>query len=125
MEYIEYYYQACKTNTSIVPDHSARDSLCSECGLILNPYYIDKVSERPIFSDDDPSHVHGPSKPTLIDYDLLTAISKPKDAKACNLLTPKWWTHVYKTLIKSLKTIDIMANKLSLAITVKVCTKEI
>ncbi|KAL7214861.1 hypothetical protein ACSBR1_027107 [Camellia fascicularis] len=38
--------------TVVVFDHSARDTVCSECGLMLESHLIDKTSEWRTFAPD-------------------------------------------------------------------------
>ena len=61
----------CKKNTEVVFDHSAGDTVCSECGLVLESHSIDETSEWRTFAnesgDNDPVRVGGPSNPLLTD----------------------------------------------------------
>ena len=57
----------CKRQTEVVFDHSAGDTVCSECGLVLESHSIDETSEWRTFAnesgDNDPNRVGGPSNP--------------------------------------------------------------
>ncbi|KAG7027639.1 Transcription initiation factor IIB-2 [Cucurbita argyrosperma subsp. argyrosperma] len=71
----------CKRQTEVVFDHSAGDTVCSECGLVLESHSIDETSEWRTFAnesgDNDPVRVGGPSNPLLADGGLSTVIAKP------------------------------------------------
>ncbi|XP_010456391.1 PREDICTED: transcription initiation factor IIB-2-like [Camelina sativa] len=71
----------CKRHTEVVFDHSAGDTVCSECGLVLESHSIDETSEWRTFAnesgDTDPVRVGGPTNPLLADGGLTTVISKP------------------------------------------------
>lgn len=64
----------------MVSDHAAGDTVCSECGLVLESRSIDESSEWRIFADDsgdhDPNRVGGPVNPLLADAALSTVISR-------------------------------------------------
>ncbi|GAA0149156.1 general transcription factor [Lithospermum erythrorhizon] len=70
----------CKRNTEVVFDHSAGDTVCSECGLVLESRSIDETSEWRTFADEsgdhDPNRVGGPVNPLLSDAQLTTVISR-------------------------------------------------
>ncbi|XP_031120066.1 transcription initiation factor IIB-2-like isoform X1 [Ipomoea triloba] len=74
------YCSDCKKNTEVVFDHAAGDTVCSECGLVLESRSIDETSEWRTFADDsgdhDPNRVGGPVNPLLGDVGLSTVISK-------------------------------------------------
>ncbi|XP_031107419.1 transcription initiation factor IIB-2-like [Ipomoea triloba] len=74
------YCSDCKKNTEVVFDHAAGDTVCSECGLVLESRSIDETSEWRTFADDsgdhDPNRVGGPVNPLLGDLGLSTVISK-------------------------------------------------
>nr|VDC80333.1 unnamed protein product [Brassica rapa] len=74
------YCTDCKRETELVVDHSAGDTLCSECGLVLESHSIDETSEWRTFanesSNSDPNRVGGPTNPLLADSALTTVIAK-------------------------------------------------
>ncbi|KAF8104626.1 hypothetical protein N665_0170s0002 [Sinapis alba] len=74
------YCTDCKKETELVVDHSAGDTLCSECGLVLESHSIDETSEWRTFanesSNSDPNRVGGPTNPLLADSALTTVIAK-------------------------------------------------
>ncbi|MCO5581850.1 hypothetical protein L7F22_035739 [Adiantum nelumboides] len=75
----------CKKATEVVLDHAAGDTVCKECGLVLEARSIDETSEWRTFAnesaDNDPVRVGGPSNPLLTDGGLATVISKPNGAQ--------------------------------------------
>lgn len=76
----ESYCSDCKRNAEVVFDHAAGDTVCSECGLVLEARSIDETSEWRTFADDsgdhDPNRVGGPVNPLLGDAALTTVISR-------------------------------------------------
>nr|CAD1830502.1 unnamed protein product [Ananas comosus var. bracteatus] len=78
------YCPDCKKATEVVFDHSAGDTVCSECGLVLEAHSIDETSEWRTFAnesgDNDPVRVGGPANPLLADGGLSTVIAKPNGA---------------------------------------------
>jgi transcription initiation factor TFIIB len=74
------YCRDCKRETVLVFDHSAGDTICSECGLVLEAHSIDETSEWRTFAnesnDNDPVRVGGPINPLLSDCGLSTVIVK-------------------------------------------------
>jgi len=74
----------CKKHTEVVFDHSAGDTVCSECGLVLESHSIDETSEWRTFAnesgDNDPVRVGGPTNPLLTDGGLSTVIARPNGA---------------------------------------------
>ncbi|PWA73192.1 Cyclin-like protein [Artemisia annua] len=74
----------------VVFDHSAGDTVCSECGLVLESHSIDETSEWRTFAnesgDNDPVRVGGPTNILLNDGGLSTVIKdNPKRTKSRNL----------------------------------------
>lgn len=65
----------------MVCDHAAGDTVCSECGLVLESHSIDETSEWRTFTDEaadnDSVRVGGPTNPLLTDGGLSTVISMP------------------------------------------------
>lgn len=81
----EWLCPECKRATEVVLDHSAGDTVCSECGLVLEAHSIDETSEWRTFAnesgDNDPVRVGGISNPLLSDGGLSTVISsRPNNA---------------------------------------------
>ncbi|KAJ6753063.1 TRANSCRIPTION INITIATION FACTOR IIB-RELATED [Salix koriyanagi] len=76
------YCKDCKANSSIVLDHCTGDTICSDCGLVLESYYIDEVMEWRSFNDDnndkDPNRVGYNLNPLLSQGNLTTLISNNK-----------------------------------------------
>ncbi|URD72357.1 TFIIB zinc-binding [Musa troglodytarum] len=119
----------CKRSTEVVFDHSAGDTVCSECGLVLEAHSIDVTSEWRTFAnesaDNDPVRVGGPTNPLLTDGGLSTVISKPNGAQAEFLSSSlgRWQSrgaNPDRNLILAFKTIATMADRLGLVATIKV-----
>ncbi|KAG6526308.1 hypothetical protein ZIOFF_016291 [Zingiber officinale] len=114
------YCSDCKKSTEVVFDHSAGDTVCSECGLVLEAHSIDETSEWRTFAnesgDNDPVRVGGPSNPLLADGGLSTVISKPNGAQGDFLSSSlgRWQnrgSNPDRTLILAFKTIATMADR--------------
>ncbi|PON64553.1 TFIIB transcription factor [Trema orientale] len=124
----------CKRQTLVVVDRSAGDTVCSECGLVLESHSIDESSEWRTFAnesaDNDPVRVGGPMNPLLSDGGLSTVIAKPNGA------TGDLWSSSLgrlqnrgsdpdRGLILSFKTIATMCDRLGLVATIKDRANEI
>ncbi|KAI3802212.1 hypothetical protein L1987_30342 [Smallanthus sonchifolius] len=46
------YCSDCRKSTEVVFDHSAGDTVCSECGLVLESHSIDETSEWRTFANE-------------------------------------------------------------------------
>ncbi|KAG1354079.1 putative Transcription initiation factor IIB [Cocos nucifera] len=110
----------CKRSTEVVFDHSAGDTVCSECGLVLEAHAIDETSEWRTFAnesaDNDPVRVGGPSNPLLTDGGLSTVISKPNGAQGDFLSSSlgRWQnrgSNPDRSLILAFRTIANMADR--------------
>ncbi|KAH9617095.1 hypothetical protein KSS87_012900 [Heliosperma pusillum] len=128
------YCSDCKKHTEVVFDHSAGDTVCSECGLVLESHSIDETSEWRTFAnesnDNDPVRVGGPSNPLLTDGGLSTVISKPNGTSGDYLSSSlgRWQNrgaNPDRGLILAFKTIAIMADRLGLVATIKDRASEI
>ncbi|KAH8487059.1 hypothetical protein H0E87_025875 [Populus deltoides] len=128
------YCPDCKRLTEIVFDHSAGDTICSECGLILEAHSVDETSEWRTFSnessDHDPNRVGGPLNPLLADGGLSTTISKTNggsnEVLSCSL--GKWQSrgaNPDRNRIQAFKSIAAMADRLGLVTTIKDRANEI
>ncbi|PIA31462.1 hypothetical protein AQUCO_04900040v1 [Aquilegia coerulea] len=80
------YCRDCKNTTLVVFDHATGDTICLECGLVLEEHFIDEKCEWRSFDDDsnDPNRVGDPLNPLLSDtsYGLSTIIvsnNKPRN----------------------------------------------
>ncbi|XP_039138679.1 transcription initiation factor IIB-like [Dioscorea cayenensis subsp. rotundata] len=132
------YCPDCKRSTKEVFDHSAGDTMCSECGLVLESRSIDETSEWRTFanesSDNDPVRVGGPSNPLLSDGGLSTLISSStsgaghrSDSLPSSSLG-RWQnrgTNSDRSLIIAFRTIAVMADRLGLVATIKDRANEI
>ena len=110
----------CNKLTEVVFDHSAGDTICSECGLVLEAHSIDETSEWRTFAnesnDHDPARVGGPVNPLLSDGGLSTVISKPNGTSSGFLSSSlgKWQTRGSNSdrhLIEAFKAIAIMSDR--------------
>lgn len=119
------YCSDCKKNTEVVFDHSAGDTVCSECGLVLESHSIDETSEWRTFAnesgDNDPVRVGGPTNPLLADGGLSTVISKPNGVTSDFLTTSlgRWQnrgSNPDRSLILAFKTIATMSDRLLILI---------
>ncbi|KAL6337192.1 hypothetical protein AAG906_036506 [Vitis piasezkii] len=124
----------CKKNTEVVFDHSAGDTVCSECGLVLESHSIDETSEWRTFAnesgDNDPVRVGGPSNPLLTDGGLSTVIAKPNGVSGDFLSSSlgRWQnrgSNPDRGLILAFKTIATMSDRLGLVATIKDRANEI
>ncbi|KAL7197471.1 hypothetical protein ACSBR2_020085 [Camellia fascicularis] len=83
----------CKRETEVVFDQSAGDTVCSECGLVLESRSVDETSEWRTFpshdssSDRDPARVGDPVTPLLAGTGLCTLIPKTPAAARTGLRT--------------------------------------
>ncbi|KAF7144559.1 hypothetical protein RHMOL_Rhmol04G0143100 [Rhododendron molle] len=128
------YCSDCKRATEVVFDHSAGDTVCSECGLVLESHSIDETSEWRTFAnesgDNDPVRVGGPSNPLLTDGGLSTVISKPNGVTSDFLSSSlgRWQNrgaNPDRSLILAFKTIATMSDRLGLVATIKDRANEI
>lgn len=128
------YCPECKRPTVVVFDHSAGDTVCSECGLVLEAHSIDETSEWRTFSDEageaDPARVGGPTNPLLGDAGLSTLISKPNGAAGDypSASLGRWQSrgsNPDRALLQAFKGIAIMADRLGLVATIKDQANEI
>ncbi|KAF6164654.1 hypothetical protein GIB67_032882 [Kingdonia uniflora] len=125
------YCTECKRNTEVVFDHSAGDTVCSECGLVLESHSIDETSEWRTFAneagDNDPNRVGGPSNPLLNEGSLTTVISKANGASGGDNF-PRWQnrgSNPERTLVLAFKNIAVMCDRLGLVPTIKNRANEI
>ncbi|CAN1124691.1 Transcription initiation factor IIB-2 [Linum perenne] len=99
------YCSDCKRQTEVVFDHSAGDTVCSECGLVLESHSI-----------DDPNRVGGPTNPLMADSGLSTVIAKPNGASGDFLSSSlgRWQnrgSNPDRGLIQAFKTIATMSDR--------------
>jgi len=116
----EYFCSDCKRETEVVFDHSAGDTVCSECGLVLESRSIDETSEWRTFAnesnDNDPNRVGSASNPLLTDGGLSTYIAKPNGSSGeflsptLNRLQNRASNHD-RTLLLAFKNITTMAER--------------
>ncbi|GJM99366.1 hypothetical protein PR202_ga16459 [Eleusine coracana subsp. coracana] len=118
----------CKKQTEVAFDHSAGDTVCTECGLVLEAHSVDETSEWRTFAnesnDNDPVRVGGPTNPLLTDGGLSTVIAKPNGAQGEFLSSSlgRWQnrgSNPDRSLILAFRTIANMADRLGLVATIK------
>ncbi|RZC61856.1 hypothetical protein C5167_023602 [Papaver somniferum] len=120
----ESYCSDCKSVTAVINDHSTGDTICSDCGLVLET--IDETSEWRTFLDqsnhNDPHRVGDKSNLLLSNNGLTTFIFIPPSSKSLrrfNLKDPD------KGLIEAFKAIEAMCERLGLVSTIKDLANEI
>ncbi|XP_058110585.1 transcription initiation factor IIB [Magnolia sinica] len=130
----ESYCPDCKRSTEVVFDHAAGDTVCYECGLVLEAHSVDETSEWRTFAnesgDNDPVRVGGPSNPLLTDGGLSTVISKPNGVQTDFLSSSlgRWQnrgSNPDRSLILAFKNIAAMSDRLGLVATIKDRANEI
>lgn len=102
----------------MVFDHAAGDTVCSECGLVLESRSIDETSEWRTFADDsgdhDPNRVGGPVNPLLADAALSTVISRGANGSSGDASLSKLQNRggdPDRALVLAFKTISTMADR--------------
>ncbi|XVF09179.1 hypothetical protein REPUB_Repub07fG0069400 [Reevesia pubescens] len=119
----DFFCPECKKLTEVVLDHSAGDTICSECGLVLEAHSVDETSEWRNFSnesaDNDPVRVGGPYNPLLSDGGLSTVISMPNGGSTEFLSSSlgKWQgrgSNPDKNIIQAFKAIAAMSERFDL-----------
>ncbi|XP_073016449.1 transcription initiation factor IIB-2-like [Primulina huaijiensis] len=120
------YCTDCKRNTEVVFDHAAGDTVCSECGLVLESRSIDESSEWRTFADEsgdhDPNRVGGPVNPFLADAALSTVISRSANGSNADSSLARLQNRggdPDRAIVLAFKTISSMADRLSLVTTIK------
>ncbi|PRQ53386.1 putative transcription factor TFIIB [Rosa chinensis] len=77
------YCKDCKRITQTVLDHRQGDTICSECGLVLEAYFVDTTAEWRTFADTendhDPQRTGDAVNPLLHNGGLGTMISDAKN----------------------------------------------
>eukprot|EP00262_Sarcandra_glabra_P004787 TRINITY_DN16037_c1_g1_i1.p1 TRINITY_DN16037_c1_g1~~TRINITY_DN16037_c1_g1_i1.p1 ORF type:complete len:173 (+),score=23.53 TRINITY_DN16037_c1_g1_i1:142-660(+) len=130
----ELYCLDCKRSTKVVFDHSVEDTVCCECGLVLEAHSIDETSKWRTFANEsgenDPVCVGGPSNPLLTDGGLSTVIAKPNGGQSDFLSSSlgRWQnrgSNPDRSLILALSTIAHMSERLGLVATIKDRANEI
>ncbi|KAJ8430900.1 hypothetical protein Cgig2_003893 [Carnegiea gigantea] len=119
----------CKKLTEVVFDHSSGDTVCSECGLVLESHSIDETSEWRTFADSaddhDPNRVGGPTNPLLSNH-LTTHISAaPHGGPSASLNKRASSSDSDSHLISAFKSMAAMADRLGLVPTIKDRANEI
>ncbi|KAM7524497.1 hypothetical protein LguiA_014399 [Lonicera macranthoides] len=121
------YCTDCRRETEVVYDHKSGDTVCSECGLVLEARSIDEHSEWRTFADStddrDPTRVGSPVNPLLSHGGLSTIISRDnggggKGEAFLNRLQCRG-TDPDRALVEAFGTIATMSDRLSLVATIK------
>lgn len=114
----ELYCTDCKKNTEVVFDHAAGDTVCSECGLVLEARSIDETSEWRTFADEsgdhDPNRVGGPVNPLLGDAALSTVISRGANGSNADPTLTRLQNRggdPDRAIVLAFKTISMMADR--------------
>nr|GFA59572.1 transcription initiation factor IIB-2 [Tanacetum cinerariifolium] len=114
----------CKRNTEVVLDHSAGDTVCSECGLVLESHSIDETFEWRTFAnesgDNDPVRVNGATNISLMMVVCLLLLVNASLGRWQNL-----GSNPDRSLILAFKTIAPMCDRLGLVATIKDRANEI
>ncbi|XP_074332256.1 transcription initiation factor IIB-2-like isoform X2 [Apium graveolens] len=122
------YCSDCKKIAVVVFDNSSGDTVCSECGLVLESHSIDETSEWRTFANEsadyDPVRVGAPTNPLLADAALSTVISKPNGVTSDFRTTSRGY-YPDRSLILAFKTIADMSDRLGLVATIKNRANEI
>ncbi|KAK2663909.1 hypothetical protein Ddye_002483 [Dipteronia dyeriana] len=121
----------CNRQAELVFDHSVGDTICSECGLVLESHSVDETSEWRTFAnesaDKDPVRVGGPYNPLLTHGGLTTVISGGS-GELMSGSVGKWQSrgsNPDKHLIQAFSAISAMSDRLGLVTTIKVRANEI
>ncbi|KAL6131194.1 hypothetical protein ACLB2K_069570 [Fragaria x ananassa] len=76
------YCKDCNRTTLTILDHRQGDTICSECGLVLEAHFVDTTAEWRVFAnsenDNDPQRTGDPVNPLLHNGGLGTIISETK-----------------------------------------------
>ncbi|XVF14384.1 hypothetical protein REPUB_Repub09cG0054300 [Reevesia pubescens] len=112
----------CKKETETILDCRAGDTICWDCGLVLESNYVDETSEWRTFvdsmDDKDPERVGSKLNPLLEHGNLTTWVSKPKGAPAGSFTSLRE-SNLDRTLVKGFGIIGTMADRLGLVTTIK------
>lgn len=129
----------CKRETELVFDYSSGDTICSECGLVLEDHYIQETTEWRTFAnnesagDKDPNRVGGATNPLFADGGLSTTIAKPKGGRAASSLDVQWPKHGWNSfsnaehnrLMMAFGAITTMSERLGLVAIINDRAKEL
>ncbi|CAI9087869.1 OLC1v1022054C1 [Oldenlandia corymbosa var. corymbosa] len=126
------YCTDCKMQTKMAFDHAAGDTICRECGAVMESWYIDETAEYRTFQNDwgndhDPVRVGGPTNPLLAQAGgLFTRVSKAPANKNSDigdnlsrLPSRSVRDHDYDRLQASLSAIGEMAERMELVKTIQ------
>ncbi|CAL0318733.1 unnamed protein product [Lupinus luteus] len=116
------YCSECKIYTSIVYDHCAGDTICSQCGLVLK---LPSIDNQTLLQTHNSKSVGSCTNPLVSSASLQTcgtidgsAFVQWKKPMAREVKEDNKFSKVFKTM-------DEMADRLGLVDTIKDCAKEI
>ncbi|XP_050220726.1 transcription initiation factor IIB-like [Mercurialis annua] len=127
------YCTDCKTQTEVVDDHMSGDTICTNCGLVLDHHFIDQTCEWRTFADSekddhDPNRVGNVSNPLLTHGNLSTTIVAQPGQKLTDEFIFKnheLLTNPDKILTEGFESISRMADRLSIGKSSKIRADEI
>eukprot|EP01018_Ginkgo_biloba_P003353 Gb_02337 [translate_table: standard] len=116
----------CEKPTEVIMDHAAGDTVCVDCGLVLEAHSVDESSEWRTFSGEqsgaDPNRVGDPTNPLLTDKGLTTMISKGNGKGSDMAVLGRWQnrgSNSDRNLLAAFGSIATMADRLGLVGTIK------
>ncbi|KAH7554487.1 hypothetical protein ACOSP7_028120 [Xanthoceras sorbifolium] len=121
----ESYCLGCKKSTEIVVDNRSGDTICTDCGLVLEAWIIQETMEWRTFTDDsnndrDPNRVGQAENPLLTCANLITHISNPKPSDASKGVLPLRRLHDPDAVfIRGFDMIAAMADRLGIVQTIQ------
>uniref|UniRef100_A0A0D9X5A0 TFIIB-type domain-containing protein n=1 Tax=Leersia perrieri TaxID=77586 RepID=A0A0D9X5A0_9ORYZ len=132
------YCKDCHLAVTVVVDHATGDTICTDCGLVLEERYVDETSEWRTFSDStggedrDPNRVGGCSDPFLTHAELGTVVTSATKRQSSATSLPRVhldmgresWSHE-NSLVVAFRAISDMAEQLHLVATIRDHAKEI
>lgn len=112
------YCSDCKKITEVVYDHAVGDSICAECGLVLESRIVDETAEWRTFANDDgnntdPVRVGAPSNPFLDQSRpvLETTIVNVKNPQCRNQI-PNVTDKSHRLIVQAFGDIDELCERL-------------
>uniref|UniRef100_A0A0D9XSQ5 TFIIB-type domain-containing protein n=1 Tax=Leersia perrieri TaxID=77586 RepID=A0A0D9XSQ5_9ORYZ len=133
------YCKDCRLAVTVVVDHATGDTICTDCGLVLEERYVDETSEWRTFSDSaggedrDPNRLGGRSDPFLTHAQLGTVVASTAAKRQSNATSlPRVHLDIGResssqenSLVVAFRAITDMAEQLHLVATIRDHAKEI
>uniref|UniRef100_A0A0D9VQN1 TFIIB-type domain-containing protein n=1 Tax=Leersia perrieri TaxID=77586 RepID=A0A0D9VQN1_9ORYZ len=133
------YCKDCRLAVTVAVDHATGDTICIDCGLVLEERYVDETSEWRTFSDStggedrDPNRVGGRSDPFLTHAQLGTIVAYTANKRQSNATSlPRVHLDIGResssqenSLVVAFRAISDMAEQLNLVATIRDHAKEI